>query len=81
MAHPILMPKPGQMTEECVLILWRKEVGEAVHRGDVLFEPDHRLRLLPAVLDPDPAVVDGEEPVVELVAVADLQPDGAPDLL
>jgi pyruvate dehydrogenase E2 component (dihydrolipoamide acetyltransferase) len=38
MAHPILMPKPGQMTEECVLILWRKEVGEAVHRGDVLFE-------------------------------------------
>jgi pyruvate dehydrogenase E2 component (dihydrolipoamide acetyltransferase) len=38
MAHPILMPRPGQMTEECVLILWRKEVGEAVHRGDVLFE-------------------------------------------
>jgi pyruvate dehydrogenase E2 component (dihydrolipoamide acetyltransferase) len=38
MAHPILMPKPGQMTEECVLTLWRKEVGEAVHRGDVLFE-------------------------------------------
>ena len=38
MAHPILMPKPGQMTEECVLTIWRKEVGEAVHRGDVLFE-------------------------------------------
>ena len=38
MAHPILMPKPGQMTEECVLTLWRKEVGEPVHRGDVLFE-------------------------------------------
>jgi pyruvate dehydrogenase E2 component (dihydrolipoamide acetyltransferase) len=37
-AHPILMPKPGQMTEECVLSLWRKEVGDPVHRGDVLFE-------------------------------------------
>ncbi len=38
MAHPILMPKPGQMTEECVLTLWRIEVGDPVHRGDVLFE-------------------------------------------
>jgi pyruvate dehydrogenase E2 component (dihydrolipoamide acetyltransferase) len=38
MAHPILMPKPGQMTEECVLTIWRKEVGDPVHRGDVLFE-------------------------------------------
>ena len=38
MAHPILMPKPGQMTEECVLIVWHKEEGDAVHRGDVLFE-------------------------------------------
>ncbi len=38
MATPILMPKPGQMTEECTLILWRKEVGDPVHKGDVLFE-------------------------------------------
>ena len=38
MAHPILMPKPGQMTEECVLTVWHKEVGDEVHRGDVLFE-------------------------------------------
>jgi pyruvate dehydrogenase E2 component (dihydrolipoyllysine-residue acetyltransferase) len=38
MATPILMPKPGQMTEKCVLTLWRKEVGEPVHKGDVLFE-------------------------------------------
>jgi pyruvate dehydrogenase E2 component (dihydrolipoyllysine-residue acetyltransferase) len=37
-AHPILMPKPGQMTEECVLVAWHKDEGEAVHRGDVLFE-------------------------------------------
>jgi len=38
MPHPILMPKPGQMTEECTLILWRKAEGDAVHKGDVLFE-------------------------------------------
>ncbi len=38
MATPILMPKPGQMTEECTLILWRKAVGDPVTRGDVLFE-------------------------------------------
>ena len=38
MAHPILMPKPGQMTEECVLVAWHKREGDAVHRGDLLFE-------------------------------------------
>ena len=38
MAHPILMPKPGQMTEACVLVAWHKREGDAVHRGDVLFE-------------------------------------------
>jgi pyruvate dehydrogenase E2 component (dihydrolipoamide acetyltransferase) len=38
MAHAILMPKPGQMTETCVLTLWRKEEGDPVRKGDVLFE-------------------------------------------
>ncbi len=38
MAHPILMPKPGQMTEECVLTVWHKQEGDPVARGDVLFE-------------------------------------------
>ncbi len=38
MAHPILMPKPGQMTEECLLVAWHKQVGDEVHRGDILFE-------------------------------------------
>jgi pyruvate dehydrogenase E2 component (dihydrolipoamide acetyltransferase) len=32
------MPKPGQATEECTLILWLKAEGDAVHKGDVLFE-------------------------------------------
>lgn len=38
MAHPILMPKPGQMTEECMLVAWHKNEGEEVRKGDVLFE-------------------------------------------
>ena len=38
MAHPILMPKPGQMTEECTLVAWHKNEGDAVKKGDVLFE-------------------------------------------
>lgn len=38
MAHPILMPKPGQMTEECVLVAWLKREGDRVRKGDVLFE-------------------------------------------
>ncbi|MGZ8528264.1 MAG: dihydrolipoamide acetyltransferase family protein [Candidatus Limnocylindrales bacterium] len=38
MAHPILMPKPGQMTEECTLVAWHKQVGDEIRRGDILFE-------------------------------------------
>jgi pyruvate dehydrogenase E2 component (dihydrolipoyllysine-residue acetyltransferase) len=38
MVHAILMPKPGQMTEECTVVAWRKREGDPVARGDVLFE-------------------------------------------
>lgn len=38
MVHAIRMPKPGQMTEECVVIAWHKNEGDPVHRGDILFE-------------------------------------------
>ncbi len=38
MVHPILMPRPGQQTEECVLTTWHKREGDPVHKGDVLFE-------------------------------------------
>ncbi|MGH2455440.1 MAG: dihydrolipoamide acetyltransferase family protein [Candidatus Limnocylindria bacterium] len=38
MVHPILMPRPGQMTEECTLLAWRKDEGDRVEKGDVLFE-------------------------------------------
>ncbi len=38
MVHAILMPKPGQMTEECTVIAWHKKEGDPVKRGDILFE-------------------------------------------
>jgi dihydrolipoamide dehydrogenase len=38
MVHAILMPKPGQSTEECTVVAWHKQEGDPVHRGDVLFE-------------------------------------------
>ncbi len=38
MAHPVRMPKPGQMTEECTITRWYKAEGDPVRRGDVLFE-------------------------------------------
>jgi len=38
MAYPILMPKPGQMTEECIVVAWHKREGDPVHKGDILFE-------------------------------------------
>jgi pyruvate dehydrogenase E2 component (dihydrolipoamide acetyltransferase) len=38
MVHAVRMPKPGQMTEECVLTTWHKREGDPVRRGDILFE-------------------------------------------
>jgi len=38
MATPILMPRPGQMTEECTVSAWLRTEGQAVRKGEVLFE-------------------------------------------
>ncbi|MFV2064386.1 MAG: dihydrolipoamide acetyltransferase family protein [Chloroflexota bacterium] len=38
MPRPIRMPQPGQMTEECTVLEWFKQVGDVVSKGDVLFE-------------------------------------------
>jgi pyruvate dehydrogenase E2 component (dihydrolipoamide acetyltransferase) len=38
MPTPILMPRPGQMTEECTVEAWFKHEGDPVHKGDILFE-------------------------------------------
>src|SRR5271169_525473 len=37
MATPIIMPKFGQMTEESAIVEWRKNEGETVAKGDILF--------------------------------------------
>ena len=38
MATPILMPMPGQMTEECTVLQWLKAEGDTIAKGDPLFE-------------------------------------------
>lgn len=38
MPTAIVMPRPGQMTEECTLARWLVTAGAAIRKGDVLFE-------------------------------------------
>ncbi len=38
MASALAMPKPGQFTEECTIVKWRKKEGDPVAKGDILFE-------------------------------------------
>ncbi len=38
MPHAIVMPKPGQFTEECTILKWLKKEGDVVAKGEILFE-------------------------------------------
>lgn len=38
MAQTVIMPKPGQTMEEAAIVKWHKKEGDAVKKGDVLFE-------------------------------------------
>lgn len=38
MPSALAMPKPGQFTEECTILKWRKKEGDPVAKGDILFE-------------------------------------------
>ena len=38
MATPIIMPKQGQSVETCVIVGWKKRVGDTVKTGEVLCE-------------------------------------------
>ena len=38
MAQAVIMPKLGQTVEEASIVKWHKKEGDAVRRGDVLFE-------------------------------------------
>src|SRR3989304_10631966 len=38
MVRPVVMPKLGQSEEEGTLVRWLKKEGDAVAKGDILFE-------------------------------------------
>jgi pyruvate dehydrogenase E2 component (dihydrolipoamide acetyltransferase) len=38
MAQAVIMPKPGQTMEEAAIVKWHKKEGDAVKKGEVLFE-------------------------------------------
>jgi len=38
MAQAVVMPKPGNNVESCVLVSWKKRIGEQVEAGDTLCE-------------------------------------------
>lgn len=38
MAQTVILPKLGQQTEESTIVKWHKKEGDAVKKGDVLFE-------------------------------------------
>ncbi len=38
MAQPILMPKMNQSADDCTIVKWRKQAGEVVKKGEILFE-------------------------------------------
>ena len=40
MAEGVLMPKAGITVESCIIGEWKKNVGDAVNVGDVLFTYD-----------------------------------------
>jgi pyruvate dehydrogenase E2 component (dihydrolipoamide acetyltransferase) len=38
MAQTVILPKLGQQTEESTIVKWHKKEGDAVRKGDILFE-------------------------------------------
>lgn len=38
MATPVILPKQGNTVESCLIMAWKKNIGEAVTQGDILVE-------------------------------------------
>jgi pyruvate dehydrogenase E2 component (dihydrolipoamide acetyltransferase) len=38
MAHEVILPKQGQSVETCLILGWKKKVGDAVQEGEALVE-------------------------------------------
>ncbi|MEZ4605561.1 MAG: dihydrolipoamide acetyltransferase family protein [Deinococcales bacterium] len=52
MATPVLMPKQGNSVESCLIIEWKKKLGDKVNQGEILLE-----------VETDKAVIEVESPV------------------
>ncbi|MFW5985320.1 MAG: biotin/lipoyl-containing protein, partial [Halanaerobiaceae bacterium] len=37
MAEPIIMPRQGLSVESCILTEWKKDVGDQISKGDIVF--------------------------------------------
>ncbi|HMR65148.1 MAG TPA: lipoyl domain-containing protein, partial [Anaerolineae bacterium] len=52
MATAVIMPKQGQSVESCLIVSWKKNVGDAVAEGETLCE-----------VETDKALLEVESPV------------------
>lgn len=64
MATPVLMPKQGNSVESCLIIAWKKHVGEAVRLGEVLLD-----------VETDKAVIEVESPAEGILLETFYNPD------
>jgi len=46
MATAIIMPKLGQSVESCIIVEWKKEVGDEITQGEVICEVETDKALL-----------------------------------
>ena len=87
MAQTVILPKLGQQTEESTIVKWHKKEGDAVRKGDILFEMETDKAVLEAesffdgtllkILIPENRTV----PVNTLVAYVGEPGEQAPDAL
>lgn len=70
MAQPIVMPKLGQTVEEASIVKWHKQVGDAVKKGDVLFEIETDKAVLEAESFFDGTLIKVLVPIDKMVPVS-----------
>ncbi len=51
MATPVIMPKQGNSVESCLIVEWKKQIGDTVNEGEILLE-----------VETDKAVIEVESP-------------------
>jgi len=88
MADVIIMPKLGQATEESTIVKWHKREGDAVKKGDILFEMETDKAVLEAesffegtllkVLVPEGVTIPVNAPVGYIGKPGEKLPDAPP---